>query len=124
MSYQSESVKKCQRMKQALLREFKAERGCARCDEHHPACLDFHHRNPEEKHQKLSRRYKHGGLRRGGPRWGDMSYAEILLEVAKCEIVCSNCHRKENSSAWAVEPDARTHSSRSAFLEALRALPR
>jgi hypothetical protein len=44
--------------------------------------LEFHHRNPEEKDFSIS--------------WaiGNMSFSELLLEVEKCDLVCSNCHKE------------------------------
>lgn len=58
---------------------------CIRCGENHPACMDFHHRDPSTKleevcempHKKYSRE-------------------KILEEVAKCDVLCANCHRKHH----------------------------
>lgn len=55
---------------------------CSRCPETHPACLDFHHRDPATKSFNIGEHY-------GKHRW-----KRILEEVAKCDILCSNCHRK------------------------------
>jgi hypothetical protein len=68
--------------KKAWLEEYKSLNGCNRCDENHPACLDFHHRNPEDKTFNLSEAIARASL------------ARIQVEVAKCDILCSNCHRK------------------------------
>lgn len=65
--------------------EYKAALKCCRCGESHPACLDFHHRDPNEKDGELANAINKG--------W---SKERILLEVAKCEVVCSNCHRKHH----------------------------
>lgn len=57
---------------------------CARCPETHIACLEFHHRDPRKKEFLLSVAVaKHSLLR-------------IQAEVAKCEVICSNCHRKHH----------------------------
>lgn len=56
-----------------------------KCGESHPACIDFHHKDPLEKDNKLSNLVHN--LR---------SKERILAEVAKCEVLCSNCHRKEH----------------------------
>jgi hypothetical protein len=53
------------------------------CSENHIACLDFHHINKKEKVTEVS-----NALRRG---W---AIDRIKTEIDKCEIVCSNCHRK------------------------------
>jgi predicted acetyltransferase len=63
-------------------KELKRGLACKECGENHPACLHFHHRNPEEKEynivelrQKQSRRL-------------------VLAELAKCDVLCANCHAK------------------------------
>jgi hypothetical protein len=43
--------------------------------------MEFDHRDPATKSAALSRMLGHAGLRR------------ILDEVAKCDIVCVDCHR-------------------------------
>ena len=42
-----------------------------------------------EMHPKLKVSSK--GNRRA---WGIMTYREIVDEVSRCEVLCSNCHRK------------------------------
>jgi hypothetical protein len=56
-----------------------------RCGESHPATLDFHHRDPNEKDFLLSSAARNG--------WGK---ERILREIEKCDVICSNCHRKEH----------------------------
>lgn len=58
--------------------------GCSRCPENHPGCLDFHHLDPSTKKKEISRMARDGS-----------SEKHLLEEIAKCEILCSNCHRKE-----------------------------
>lgn len=67
--------------KKAWLDEHKRHNPC-KCGESHPACLDFHHRDPSEKE---------GNLSEAIARW---SMKKLQSEVAKCDIICSNCHRK------------------------------
>lgn len=69
------------RRNKAILRGIKIERGCAGCDERHPACLDFHHLDPSQKTFKLA-----------SP--GAVSVGRLMREVEKCVILCANCHRK------------------------------
>lgn len=64
---------------------YKAERGCSRCPEHHPAALDFHHIDASGKISTIARITRLG--------W---SWERILTEIIKCEILCANCHRKEH----------------------------
>lgn len=71
---------------QYLINE-KAARGCSRCGESHPATLDFHHIDPSKKSFGLS-----------VARCYTSSLDKIKVEIAKCEVLCSNCHRKEH---WA-----------------------
>lgn len=61
----------------------KATMCCCRCGESHPACLDFHHRDPATKEFDVSIATNRGF---GRPR--------IKAEIAKCDVLCSNCHRK------------------------------
>ena len=53
---------------------------CEICGEHRPACLDFHHTNPNEKDRNISSTLG----------W---SIGRIEREIAKCKVLCSNCHR-------------------------------
>lgn len=62
---------------------FKVGKSCLYCGESHPACLDFHHRDPSEKSFEV-----------GAAHENNRSRESILREVAKCDIVCRNCHAK------------------------------
>lgn len=64
------------------LQSYKVERGCP-CGERHPACLDFHHRDPKSKEFYITIAAKRG--------W---AWSRIAAEVEKCDVLCSNCHRK------------------------------
>lgn len=68
----------------AWYKGLKRDLKCAKCGENHPACLDFHHLDPEKKELTIAsdmRRY---------------SKETLLAEIDKCIILCSNCHRKEH----------------------------
>lgn len=56
--------------------------GCKVCGEPHFACLDFHHRDPKEKKFNI------------GMQVGTYSLKKLRVEVAKCDVLCANCHRK------------------------------
>ena len=60
------------------LRGFKAK--CKYCPESRYPCLDFHHRDPAQKDVTI------GQVR----HW---SRERLTVEIAKCDIVCANCHR-------------------------------
>lgn len=68
---------------QAWYQEYKTTLKCSHCPENHPACLDFHHVNPGEKELTVSTMAGHG-----------RSIQKILEEIAKCIVLCANCHRK------------------------------
>ncbi|MFN2598242.1 MAG: hypothetical protein ABR563_13765 [Pyrinomonadaceae bacterium] len=63
---------------------YKQTLACEVCGESHPACLDFHHIDPREKKFSVS-------TRRDRP-----SLQALKDEIAKCRVLCSNCHRKEH----------------------------
>lgn len=67
-------------------RELKATKQCLTCGEDAPECLQFHHRNPSEKEVNLSTVVTNG-------QW---SKERILEEVAKCDVLCANCHAKHH----------------------------
>jgi len=64
------------------IRAFKAEIGCASCAERDVACLDFHHTD-DNKEINVSDAVRLG--------W---SLERLRTEMAKCVVLCSNCHRK------------------------------
>lgn len=63
---------------------------CTDCNQRFPSyCMDFDHRDPALKHPKLKT-----PIRMGIWRFGCCVSLEVLLdEIAKCDVVCSNCHR-------------------------------
>jgi hypothetical protein len=65
--------------------EYKKGLSCSRCPESHPATLQFHHRNPEEKEFSI-----------GMYRQGRFSKKRLLKKIAKCDVICANCHAKEH----------------------------
>lgn len=56
---------------------------CVVCQEEETCCLDFHHRDPKSKEKCVARMILDG--------W---SKKRVLEEIDKCDVVCSNCHRK------------------------------
>lgn len=65
--------------------EYKLAQSCIECGESHVATLDFHHVNPQKTDRKLH------SLVRDGHLWGT-----IAAEIAKCVVLCANCHRKHH----------------------------
>lgn len=68
----------------AWLREYKATLKCERCGENHPAALQFHHPDPSAKEGNIANR---------NSRW---SIERVMKEIAKCIVLCANCHAKEH----------------------------
>jgi hypothetical protein len=71
----------------AFVNEIKSSVGCSQCTETHPACLQFHHTNPENKKFAINR----GVVLK-------MPVEAIKEEMKKCVILCANCHAKHH---WA-----------------------
>lgn len=66
------------------LDEIKLSRGCTKCGyKEHPAALDFHHLSQQDKVATIASLYS------------TLNLQKILAEVAKCEVLCANCHRIE-----------------------------
>ena len=63
--------------------ELKKTLSCKICGESHPATLDFHHKNPEEKEIIISQAV--------GRNWG---WNSLKKEIDKCDVLCANCHRE------------------------------
>lgn len=85
------AVEKTRQKRLALVRAHREEQGCQRCSERHPATLDLHHRDPGGKHKAL-RMQGAGRTRTRG--WADVPLQDLTAELAKCVVLCSNCHRK------------------------------
>ena len=81
--YYKDKAKKWKEELRQWLREIKLELKCENCPENHVACLDFHHSDPSAKDGTISCFLQQG---KGKDR--------ILEEIAKCKVLCSNCHRK------------------------------
>jgi hypothetical protein len=62
------------------LTQLKRELGCTFCSETEPVALDFHH-NQGDKDFVIG-------------RFRSYSKPQVIKEILKCLLVCSNCHRK------------------------------
>jgi hypothetical protein len=63
--------------------------GCLLCHERDADCLDFHHRDPALKTVSIARMI----------RMGKPTEAEVRAEIAKCVVLCANCHRKVHAGS-------------------------
>ncbi|MFT3697324.1 MAG: hypothetical protein QM831_29550 [Kofleriaceae bacterium] len=67
--------------------QLKASLVCVRCGEDHPACIVFHHRDPNAKEIDVSVAVQ--------LQW---SIERIRREIEQCEVLCQNCHMKHHAS--------------------------
>jgi len=89
----------------------KRDRGCHSCSETRPACLDFHHDQRDQKSMAVTDMITYGYGRE-----------KLRAEIAKCTILCANCHRwehyevpstdREGVRAWLYERKATAGCSR------------
>lgn len=61
---------------------------CEECGEDHPACLTYHHTD-DDKFMPVSNMVSDGHSKKA-----------ILEEIEKCQVLCSNCHRKEHNNLY------------------------
>jgi len=66
---------------------FRSTLSCNRCGYSNPAALDFHHTTDDKEYSITLM------VRRG------MKEERIMAEVAKCEVLCANCHRVHHAEA-------------------------
>ena len=76
-------VRERRKKRAEYIQRIKHERGCMYCREDHPAALDFHHRDKEKKVASVSQM-----------ACAQRSFEALDEEIAKCDVVCANCHRK------------------------------
>lgn len=58
--------------------------GCRRCGISNPVVLEFHHRDP------LTKKFAISGAK-------NRSILTVMQEIAKCDVLCANCHRLEHA---------------------------
>jgi hypothetical protein len=80
----------------AQLTKYLLEHPCIDCGETDLRVLDFDHRDPSIKS------YNIGRLTNGS----HCSWKKILTEISKCDVRCSNCHRKKTigNPEWFIDP--------------------
>jgi hypothetical protein len=63
------------------IENYKLAQGCQSCGFNRwPECLDFDHLDPKTKKFDISHKLQ-------------LSISTLLKEIAKCQILCANCHR-------------------------------
>jgi len=73
------------------VRKILDESTCASCGESNNDCLQFHHVDPTQKDRSIT-------------QMSGYSLARIKAEIAKCVILCANCHCKEHARIRRGEP--------------------
>lgn len=74
------------RQRVEIINNIKTSRGCTDCGySGHPAALDFDHLPGFLKTGLISAMVRSRGSRQ--------TLVRVLAEIAKCEVVCANCHR-------------------------------
>jgi predicted HNH restriction endonuclease len=68
------------------LADYKNSLSCERCGFSNPVALDFHHARGE-KSENIGKMVSRG-----------YSFASIMAEIEKCDVLCANCHRIEHGA--------------------------
>ena len=64
-----------------FLYEYLLKHPCVKCGEADIRCLEFNHLDPSKKHKEVT-------------NMTEYSRKRLKEEIAKCEILCANCHNK------------------------------
>ena len=76
-----DTARKWQHVKRDWWVAYKQTLSCSHCSESRHWCLDFHHTDPSLKDDTVSQMVV-----------SNRSKGAIMVEVAKCIVVCRNCH--------------------------------
>jgi len=71
--------------------KIKKQGSCEYCSEERPPCLQFHHKDPEEKEHLISEMVT-----------GDYTLKKLKDEISKCELICANCHRIKHKNNYSL----------------------
>lgn len=69
--------------KKNIVQELKSQCSCVKCGDSRGYVLDYHHINPEEKEENISRLTSNTS-----------SLESVYKEIQKCIVLCANCHRE------------------------------
>ena len=83
--YKEKSRRRASELREWLL-EYKSQLKCVDCGEDHPACLEFHHVG--KKDLEIADTIQNGWTKE-----------RILAEIERCDVLCSNCHKKRHWNA-------------------------
>lgn len=82
-----ELAQKIRDSRRVFLLKYLLQHPCCKCGEPDPVVLDFDHRDPKEK--KFCVKHMLG-----------LSFEKIQEEIGKCDVLCSNCHRRKTSQQF------------------------
>jgi len=71
-----------------MVTEYLLEHPCVDCGESNPIVLEFDHRDPTIKDSEVTRLISYA------------SWERVEAEMNKCDVVCSNCHRKRTAKQF------------------------
>lgn len=72
-----------------LAAEYLQDKKCITCGESDLVVLDFDHRDETQKSHSVSKMICQG-----------YAWNTILQEIAKCDVLCSNCHRRRTAAQF------------------------
>ena len=82
----------------------KLTHGCERCGYNRCAeALHFHHRDPRQKRMEVQRAARSG--------WSTM-----VAEIAKCDVLCANCHAETHAAERQARPAKPSHRRRPRYV--------
>lgn len=87
--YKTKYKSKNKKLARELVQDIKTKNKCKYCKESRFYCLDFHHKKPSNKKDTVSNLVRQG-----------YAIKTILAEIKKCDIICSNCHRKQHCNEY------------------------
>lgn len=80
-----ERAKKARERNKKFMDDYRKERQCEDCGEEFFRCLELHHRNRDEKFKGVGQMVE-----------DKYSIERIKQEIEKCDLICSNCHKKRH----------------------------
>lgn len=81
----ADGAKECRKRFQVAVDSIKSKYGCLKCGESEACCLDFHHIETSDKEYNIA------------SITTAKSKQRLIVELSKCVVLCSNCHRKLHS---------------------------
>jgi len=76
-----------------MISEYKTRLGCKICGyDRHPQALQFAHRDPATKYRTATGRVVEPSDMIKGKYRSRYGFETIWAEIAKCDVLCANCH--------------------------------